>query len=176
MAPLPAPIGGGEFVAWRLNEAIFAASWDSGEGAFRYGGRWSSRGIRAVYCSLEPAVAILEVAVHRGFGALDTIPHVLSRFTIDDPTSVHVVKPGAIPNPNWLRPCPPSAGQQAFGDELLRAHKFVLIPSAVSTHSWNLIFVAEMAKGAYSSWWQEAFALDTRLYPPRGLPYDKFGA
>jgi RES domain-containing protein len=42
----------------------------------------------------------------------------------------------------------------------------VLIPSAVSTHSWNLIFVAAAAAGAYSVSLQERFALDTRLHPP----------
>jgi RES domain-containing protein len=83
-----------------------------------------------------------------------------------DPTAVHVVDPAAIPNANWLRPATPSAGQQAFGDDLLARHKFILIPSAVSTHSWNLIFVAAKATGAYKLKSQEPFALDPRLHPP----------
>ena len=55
--------------------------------------------------------------------------------------------------------------QRAFGDALLAAHKFVLTPSAVSTHSWNLIFVAAKAAGAYAMARQEPFALDPRLNP-----------
>ena len=51
-------------------------------------------------------------------------------------------------------------------DDLLANHKFVVIPSAVSTSSWNLIFVAANAAGAYSVLAQEPFALDTRLHPP----------
>src|ERR1700747_2733836 len=99
MTPLPPPLGGSDLVAWRLDVAIFGPSWESGEGAYRVGGRWNSRGIRAVYCSIDPATAILEVAVHKGFKALDTVPHVLTAMTITDPSSVHVVDRTSIPNP-----------------------------------------------------------------------------
>lgn len=40
------------------------------------------------------------------------------------------------------------------------------IPSAVSVHSWNLVFVATVASGGYDVVLQEPFALDTRLHPP----------
>jgi RES domain-containing protein len=166
VTPLPGALGGSELVVWRLDAAEHAATWDSGEGAYRAGGRWNSRGVRAVYCSVDPAAAILEIAVHKGFVALDTVPHILTAITITEPGSVHVVAPASIPNPNWARPGIPSAGQQAFGDALLARHKFVLTPSAVSTHSWNLIFVAAAATGAYCLRFQEPFALDTRLHPP----------
>jgi RES domain-containing protein len=163
---LPPPLGAGEVVAWRLDRAVFAATWDGGEGAFRAGGRWNSRGVRAVYTSLDPAAAILEVAVHTGFAALDTVAHVLTAAQALDPSGIHIVEPRDVPNPNWLRPGIPGAGQQAFGDALLAKHRLVLIPSAVSTHSWNLIFVAAVAAGLYALRSQERFALDTRLHPP----------
>jgi len=166
VTPLPAALGGKEIVAWRLDQAAHSPTWDSGEGAFRLGGRWNSVGVRAVYCSIDPATAILEVAVHKGFKALDTVPHVLTALIISEPSRVHVVHPISIANPNWLRPGTPSAGQKAFGDDLLRTHKFTLIPSAVSNHSWNLIFVKTAADGAYACRSQEVFALDTRLHPP----------
>lgn len=165
MTPLPPPLGSGEFVAWRLDQTKFAATWDSGEGAYMAGGRWNNRGIRAVYCSIDPSTAILEVAVHKGFKALDTVAHTLTSFEFD-PASAFVVQPVSIPNANWLRPGIPSAGQQAFGDDLLSRHKFVLIPSAVSMESWNLIFVASKTAGAYTVKSQQPFALDTRLHPP----------
>jgi len=166
VTPLPAPLGGGELVAWRLDRATYAANWDSGEGAYRYGGRWNSKGIRAIYCSIDPATAILEVAVHKGFKALDTVAHILTAIDVKDPSSVHVVQSATIPNQNWLRPGFPSRGQQELGDDLLARHKFILIPSAVSTFSWNLVFVGSNAAGAYSVRMQEPFALDTRLHPP----------
>jgi RES domain-containing protein len=94
------------------------------------------------------------------------VAHVLTAVIIADPASVHVVDPESLPNPNWLRPGIPGAGQQRHGNQLLSAHKFVAIPSAVSVHSWNLIFVAASAAGAYDVRLQERFALDTRPYPP----------
>ncbi len=166
MTPLPAALGGTEIVAWRLDQETFRATWDSGEGAYRFGGRWNSKGVRAVYCSIDPATAILEVAVHKGFKALDTVPHVLTALTIPDPADIHVVNPTDIPNPNWLQSGVPSLGQQQFGDALLGTHKFVLIPSAVSSHSWNLLFVTSAAARGYALRSQERFALDTRLHPP----------
>ncbi len=166
MTPLPAALGGTEFVAWRLDPESFRATWDSGEGAYRFGGRWNSKGVRAVYCSLDPATAILEVAVHKGFKALDSVPHALTALTITNPADVRVINPADVPNPNWLRPGVPSFGQQQFGDALLSTHTFVVIPSAVSSHSWNLLFVASRAAGAYKVRSQERFALDTRLHPP----------
>src|SRR5438105_12784286 len=134
VTPLPPPFGAGELVVWRLDRAVFAASWDGGEGAFRAGGRWNSRGVRTVYTSLDPATAVLEVAVHTGFAALDTVAHVLTAATVVDLSAIHIVQLEDVPNPNWLRPGIPGAGQQGFGDALLAAHPFVLIPSAVSTH------------------------------------------
>jgi RES domain-containing protein len=167
MTTLPAPLGGGsELLVWRLDRRAHAATWDSGEGAFREGGRWNSKGVRAVYCSIDPATATLEVAVHVGFKVLDTVPYVITAARISDIARVHIVQRDKVPNPNWLRPGVPSAGQQAFGDDLLRRHRFVAIPSAVSTHSWNLIFDPVQAAGFYRAELQEPFALDTRLHPP----------
>ena len=119
-----------------------------------------------MYAALDPATAILEVAVHKGFAALDTVAHVLTAVTIADPAAIRVVRPDDIPNPNWLHPGIPGAGQQAFGNDLLARHPFVLIPSAVSRHSWNIVFVADVAAGLYATAFQEPFALDTRLNPP----------
>lgn len=164
MTPLPPPLGRAELVAWRLDRAKYRASWDSGEGAFQFGGRWNGKGVRAVYCSLDPATAIIETAVHTGFPALDTVPHVLTALTMTDPSRVHVVDPSVVPDADWLRPGIPSAGQQAFGDDLLARHAFVVIPSVVSIHSWNVIFVAAAAAGSYAVRLQEDFALDRRLH------------
>jgi RES domain-containing protein len=165
MTPLPPPLGTGEVVFWRLDEERFTPTWDSGEGSFRVGGRWNARGRRVVYASLDPSTAILEVAVHKGFPVLDTSPHVLTRARIPDPGRVHVVRPADVPNPHWLHPGQPSAGQREFGAVLLTAHTFVAFPSAVSSFSWNLIFDPAQAKGLYDGVEQTRFALDPRLHP-----------
>ena len=74
-----------------------------------------------------------------------------------------MVQPEAVPNRDW--PGIPSAGQQEFGDKLLAGHPLVLIPSVVSTASWNLIFVRSNAVGQYKIRSQDRFALDPRLHP-----------
>lgn len=162
---LPAALGGPALVGWRLTPSAFAPTWDDGEGAFQFGGRWNSKGVRAVYCSLDAATATLEVAVHAGFRALDTVAHTLIAFEIADPGDVLVVHETDVPNTNWLTPATPSAGQQTFGDGLLKANRFVAIRSAVSKHSWNLLFIPSQAAGRYAVTLREPFALDTRLHP-----------
>lgn len=163
---IPPPVlGAGPIRGWRLDQAPYAATWNSGEGAFRVGGRWNTRGVRAVYAALDAATAILEVAVHKGFRVLDTVPHVLTSFLVARDADVHVVDPGDLPNAHWLHPGIPSAGQQAHGDALLAAHDVVLIPSAVSTYSWNLIFDAGRAAARCGLDFQHPFALDSRLHP-----------
>lgn len=166
MTPLPGHTGPAHF--WRLDDKRYAKKWDSGEGARLKGGRWSPAGVPAVYCSLDPATAILELAVHKGFDTLNAVAHVLSAATLAIPwDQVHVVHPKDVPNKLWLYPCALSAAQQGFGRRLLSAHDFIAIPSAVSRRSWNLVFDANRAAGKYALQHQEALDLDPRLNPPR---------
>lgn len=152
--------------AWRIDERRHSSSWDSGVGAYALGGRWNPKGVKTVYCSLDAATAILELAVHKGFRALDVVPHVSTVLEIEDPAHVQVVVPDALPDAAWLEPGIPSADQQAFGASLLAAHRFVALPSAVSRQSWNLIFDPDRARGRYSQVVQELFVIDPRLKPP----------
>lgn len=163
MTPLPPPLGTGEVAIWRLDEARHAESWDSGEGSFRVGGRWNARGRRVVYAALDPSTAILEVAVHKGFRALDIRPHVLTRATLREPARVHVVHPGDVPNPHWLIPGQPTVGQREFAADLLDRHTILALPSAVSNHSWTVVFDPLLAEGLYDDVEQVKFALDPRL-------------
>lgn len=163
---MPLPWVAGSPLAWRLDLQDHGATWDRGIGSADVGGRWHPVGYAVVYCSADPATAILEVAVHKGFAALDTIPHVLTRARVLEVTDVHVVMPEDVPNAAWLRPGSPSRGQQAFGRALLEQHLFVAIPSAVTQESWNLLFSPARAAGRYELEIQKRFALDTRLNPP----------
>jgi RES domain-containing protein len=113
VTPLPPPLGSGELDAWRIDDNRFAASWDTGTGAELWGGRWNRRGTAAVYASLDPATALVEVAVHKGFAALDRVGHTLSHLRILQPDAVHVVQPAAVPDPDWLASGLISARQMA---------------------------------------------------------------
>lgn len=168
MAALPAALAPGRSAplqAWRIDAQARADRWDSGIGAELYGGRWNPKGQRAVYCSLDPATCIVEAAVHRGFAVLDTQPHVLSCLQLDA-AGVRVVLPDELPNPAWLHGGVPSAGQQRFGAALLAAHGIVVLPSAVSKCSWNLVFAPEVAAGCWRLLHQQRLVIDTRLNPP----------
>src|SRR6266581_3499304 len=50
--------------AWRIVLESEAATAFSGEGAWRYGGRWNSPNVRVVYVSEHQSTAALEVFVH----------------------------------------------------------------------------------------------------------------
>jgi RES domain-containing protein len=136
--------------AWRIDQKKHAAAWASGMGAHGSGGRWNPRGVKAVYCSLDAATAIIEVAVHKGFRALDVVPHVSTVLEIQDPTHVHVVMPSDVPNPAWLLPGIPGVHQQAFGASLMA----------------TLIFDPDRTAGLYTQALQEQLAIDTCLNPP----------
>jgi RES domain-containing protein len=81
---------------------------------------------------------------------------------VADLTGARIVQSNDIPNANWLRPGTVSRGRQQFGDGLLAAHPIVVLPSVVSTNSWNLI-LTPAAAGRCQVLGQEPFALDTRL-------------
>jgi len=158
--PLP---WSGSWYAWRLDREVYKESWDSGIGAHTLGGRWNPPGRKVVYASADASTAILEVAVHIGFDALDTVRHVLTCFEVLDPALIKVVQPEDVPNPLWLSSAAASPNQQRFADALLAEHPFVLMPSAVARHSWNLLVSCELAEGKYRLVSQERFGLDTRL-------------
>ena len=90
--------GSGPLLVWRIDAAAHAATWHSGIGAERFGGRWNPKGVTAVYCSLDPATCLVEAAVHRGFAVLDTQPHVLSCIEVDA-AGAQVIAPDGLPNP-----------------------------------------------------------------------------
>ncbi|MEL6167954.1 MAG: RES family NAD+ phosphorylase [Pseudomonadota bacterium] len=165
MTPLPPPLGGsqGSPVAWRLDRKKWASTWDTGEGAFQAGGRWNPPDTRVVYASLDPATAILEVAVHKGFGVLDRQPHILTRFSVTDPDRILVVMPNDIPDADWLDPNSQTTAQRDWGAEMLTRHRILVIPSAVSRQSWNLVFLAPLPAKGIADVEQTRFVLDPRL-------------
>ena len=122
-------------------------------------------GRRVIYTSLDPSTAIIEVGVPKGLDTLDVVPHTLLEIAISDPAQVHVVDLAAIPNLQWLQPGVVSAAQQAFGDVLLATHPLVVLPSVVSSHSWNLLIDVTSAVKLFKLVRSAHFVLDPRLNP-----------
>ena len=151
-----------KLTAWRIDAALHAKNWATGEGARLYGGRWNPRGMRCIYAALDPATALLEVAVHKSFAALDATPHVVTRLELDA-KHVHALAAGDVPDAAWLRPGIVAPEQQAFGAALLAAHVFVSLPSVVVAEARNLIFDPAKAAGRYRVVSQTPLVLDPRL-------------
>jgi len=162
---MPLPRKRAETLAWRLDTTAHAQAWSSGEGARIAGGRWNPAGVPAVYTSLDPATAILEVAVHKSFATLARVPHTLTWCRISDP-ELSILAAADVPDDRWLHAGLPSAAQQQFGLRLLNQHNAFVVPSVVSHHGWNLVFLPKAFKARYILIDQEPFALDTRLNRP----------
>jgi RES domain-containing protein len=164
---LPPPLGQGGLNGWRIDLSRYALEWSSGEEAFRFGGRWNRPGTRAMYASVDPATALVEVAVHKGFEALGGSSHVLTSFVLPTLDLVKIVHPDNIPEKVWLRRGMPTPEGQAFGDALLAAAAFTLIPSVVSPWSWTLLANPLHPDFDPRDIVQRELLLDPRLTPPR---------
>lgn len=118
-----------------LREAYARTPFD-GEGAYRYGGRWSSPGTRLAYASEHQSLAMLEY-----FGHLDPedAPEDLVLATADVPDSVSrdVLQAKNLPA-NWREtPAPPELAQ--IGDVFVKSAEkcLLLVPSALAVNETN---------------------------------------
>jgi RES domain-containing protein len=122
---------------FRVLRAAHARAPFDGEGAYRYGGRWSSVGTRLAYASEHQSLAMLEYFVHLD---PEDPPDDLVLATAEVPDQVSRELFGADELPaNWREiPAPPELAQ--FGDEFVKAAKscLLLVPSAlaVSENNW----------------------------------------
>ena len=96
----------------------------SGEGAARYGGRWSPKGLRAVYCSENSSLAALEVLVNLARPSTFPSYRVLD---LDVPDGSIVAAPVRV------------ADARQAGAELLRTHLAIMAPSAVNPLERNVV-------------------------------------
>jgi RES domain-containing protein len=127
----------GQLNAWRITKQRLSKRAFSGEGAFRYGGRWNSPGTRIVYLASNQALAALEVLVNTdNKDDLVRIPYVLICVEFDEDW---VKKPDKLPKGSAANPAPPSAAR--VGDLWVRANSSALleVPSAVIQTEKNFL-------------------------------------
>jgi RES domain-containing protein len=122
---------------FRVLRAAYARTPFDGEGAYRYGGRWSSPGTRLAYASEHQSLAMLEYFVHLD---PDDAPDdlVLATADVTESVSREQVKANDLPV-NWREtPAPPQLAH--IGDDFVRKAKncLLLVPSAlaVSENNW----------------------------------------
>ena len=107
-----------------------------GEGAYRFGGRWSSPGTRIAYTAEHLSLAMLEYFVHI---EVSDPPRDLVVVAADVPTAISrvVVTPKDLPA-NWRRvPAPP--GLAAIGDSFAAEGRnaILVLPSALAPSESN---------------------------------------
>lgn len=121
---------------YRVLRAAYARNPFDGEGAYRYGGRWSSIGTRLCYASEHQSLAMLEYFVHLD---ADDPPQDLVLVTADAPDDVSrgAIKPSDLPH-NW-RDTPAPHDLAALGDDFVSQAKtaLLLVPSALAPRETN---------------------------------------
>jgi len=127
--------------AWRIVVESEAATAFSGEGAWRYGGRWNSRNVRVIYASEHQSTAALEVFVHnKPFSPnekykafrLEWLDSLVERFPAEK-----------LPT-NW-RVHPPPIETKEIGDNWVKQRRSAVLalPSAISPADTNFLLNPE---------------------------------
>jgi RES domain-containing protein len=121
---------------FRVLRKAYARSPLDGEGAYLYGGRWSSPGTRLAYTSEHQSLAMLEYFVH--LDADDAPPDlVLVTAELPDDLPAKVIAVDELPA-QWRR-SPAPAELARIGDEFVTQakHCVLAVPSALAPHENN---------------------------------------
>jgi RES domain-containing protein len=127
--------------AWRIVRSSRARTAFSGEGAWRYGGRWSSVGVRVAYVSQHQSTAALEIFVHT---TPFLLPETFKAFRLEWPESlIEELSMKKLPA-NW-RISPPPAETMEIGDRWAaeRRSAVLAVPSAISPDDRNFLLNPE---------------------------------
>jgi RES domain-containing protein len=121
---------------YRVLRKAYAQSPFDGEGAYRYGGRWSSPGTRLAYASEHQSLAMLEYFVHLD---ADDAPPDLVLVTAEIPEDVPHQRVDIDELPSQWRRSPAPAELARIGDEFVhKGERCVLIvPSALAPNENN---------------------------------------
>lgn len=115
---------------YRICKTKYAATAFDGEGAFRFGGRWNSRGTRIVYTAGSLSLAALEMLVHLGGEEmLFNYSFVAAEIPAELILKVEDFRP--LPE-NWSESPAPHAAQE-IGDDWVRnsASAVLEVPSSI---------------------------------------------
>ena len=126
---------------WRLTRKDYADEAFSGEGARRFGGRFNSPGMRAVYVAESLALALAETLV--GLTDYeDLYRYVFFRVELDN-SHIEALPREKLPEGWDARP--PRAVSRQVGDTWLREgqHLALRVPSVVVPHSYNYVINPE---------------------------------
>jgi RES domain-containing protein len=109
-----------------------------GVGGLYVSGRWHTKGHPVVYCTLNPATALLETLVHIEIDSEDR-PERFQVLRIEGPESLSIEKVQADSlSPNWAEDI---NATQAIGDRWLSEKRSLLlqVPSVLVPETWNVL-------------------------------------
>lgn len=121
---------------YRVLRKAYARAPLDGEGAYLYGGRWSSPGTRLAYTSEHQSLAMLEYFVHLD---ADEAPPDLVLVTAEIPDDLPRERLGANDLPSFWRRSPAPAELARIGDEFVEKGEpcILIVPSALAPHENN---------------------------------------
>lgn len=126
-------------ILWRLSAARHAKEALSGEGAALRGGRWNSRGIKAVYASLDPATTVLEALTTFDAALVPAGGYRLLKLVV--PEVAEIIEPalGEFPR-GWADWESPDAAR-AYGDAFLKSGRglVLIVPCAALPQAKNAL-------------------------------------
>jgi len=149
---------------YRICKTKFAATWFDGEGAFRFGGRWNSRGTRILYTAGSLSLAALEMLVHLNNEEI-LLSYSFATAEFDESLILPVEEFRVLPE-NWSDSPPPLEIQQ-IGDEWAREQVSVVlkVPTSVLPVEFNyLINVEHPVFSKVKLCKPQTFTFDERLY------------
>jgi RES domain-containing protein len=148
--------------AYRICKERYVDKAFSGEGSYRYGGRWNSKGRRIVYAGGNPSIAALELIVHLEEPSdLGRLNYVLVPADFDQGL---VSRPLSLPS-DWNAD-PPPLSAAAIGDAWVSSGSSAIleVPSAVIQREKNyLINVEHRDFSIIAIGKPERFKFDSRL-------------
>ena len=127
--------------AWRIVRASRAKTAFTGEGPWRYGGRWNSPGVRVVYVSEHQSTAAFEVFVNRTPLILE---ETYKAFHLEWPDRLTEIFPVKNLPANW-RIHPPPVEARKIGDHWVQERRSAVLalPSAISPADTNFLLNPE---------------------------------
>ena len=145
--------------AWRIVRASRARVAFTGEGPWRYGGRWNSPGIHVVYVSEHQSTAALEIFVHR---VAFVVEEKYKAFQLQWPDSLLEIFPVKKLPVNW-RISPPPQETKEIGDRWVQERRSAVLalPSAISPDDTNFLLNPEHAEFKR-----------IRIHPPTDYDFD----
>ena len=152
---------------FRICKTKYAAGAFDGEGAFRFGGRWNSRGVRMIYTAGSLALATLEIVVNLDGGELLSG---YSYIAVQIPSALilPILEFRKLPR-NWNRsPAPPSLAR--IGDDWIRSQASAVleVPTSIVPEEQN--YLVNPAHPDFALIRREKprkFVFDKRLKAPR---------